>query len=212
MRLLLSSWFLTPDSRPPALPSNLRNGRAGIVLNALDGFGRSRTRNLARESRTLETFGYSCEELDLRDYFSAAAGLTHRLADLDLVWALGGNSFVLARAMTQSGFGDALKEQLVRPEFAYGGYSAGACVTGPDLQGIDLIDDPTVLPEGYPSATTPTCLGLVPYRIVPHWRSDHPEAEGAERAASHLGDRGLPHRCLRDGESINIHDVSNADI
>lgn len=208
MRLLLSSWFLTPDSRPSALPSTFRTGRAGIVLNALDGYGPSRARDYARERRTLETFGYSCEELDLRDYFSAPKELPKRLADLDLVWALGGNAFVLARAMTQTGFRDALHEQRHRAEFTYGGYSAGACVAGPDLKGIDLMDDPTVLPEGYPPATAPECLLLVPYRIVPHWRSEHPEAEGAERAAAHLAESGLPHRCLRDGEAVNIHDTT----
>jgi peptidase E len=129
MRLLLSSWFLTPGSRPPVLPAALRTGRAGIVLNALDGY---------------------------------------------------------------------------RPEFAYGGYSAGSCVAGPDLQGIDLMDDPAVLPEGYPPAAEPECLRLVPYRIVPHWRSDHPETEAAERAAAYLAGKGLPHRCLRDGEAVSV--------
>ena len=208
MRLLLSSWFLAPESRPPVLPSALHTGRAGIVLNALDEYGRTRDRDYGRESQTLETYGYSCEELDLRDYFSSAEELPKRLADLDLVWALGGNAFVLARAMTQAGFRDALQEQAHRPEFTYGGYSAGACVAGPDLQGIDLIDDPAVLPEGYPPATAPECLRLVPYRIVPHWRSEHHDAEGAERAAAHLAERGLQHRCLRDGEAVNVHDVS----
>ncbi|WP_405056220.1 peptidase E [Kribbella sp. NBC_01505] len=200
MRLLLSSWFLTADTRPPALPS--ATGRAGIVLNALDQYGDSRTRDYARECHALESFGYTCEELDLRDYFTAPESLQARVADLDLVWALGGNAFVLARAMTQARLGDALHAQLHRPEFVYGGYSAGACVAGPDLQGIDLMDDPTVLPDGYSPAVAPDCLQLVPYRIVPHWRSDHPETEGADRAAAHLTERGLPHRCLRDGETL----------
>jgi dipeptidase E len=208
MRLLLSSWFLAPDSRPSALPGTLATGRAGIVLNALDEYGRSRARDYTRESCTLETFGYTCEELDLRDYFTAPEELPERLDGLDLVWALGGNAFVLARAMTQAGFRDALQEQLHRPEFTYGGYSAGACVTGPDLQGIDLIDDPSVLPEGYPSTTAPECLCLVPYRIVPHWRSEHRDAEGAERAAAHLAERRLSHRCLRDGEAVNVQDTT----
>ncbi len=207
MRLLLSSWFLTPDSRPSALGGALATGRAGIVLNALDGYGDSRDRDYARENRTLENFGYSCEELDLRDYFAAPDELPERLAGLDLVWVLGGNAFVLARAMTQAGFRDALQKQLDRPEFLYGGYSAGACVAGPDLQGIELIDDPAVLPEGYSPDTAAECLGLVPFRIVPHWRSEHPETEGAERAAAHLAERGLPHRCLRDGETLSLDDT-----
>jgi hypothetical protein len=51
-------------------------------VNALDEYGRSRARDYARESRTLETFGCSCEELDLRDYFAAPE---ERLDSLDLI-------------------------------------------------------------------------------------------------------------------------------
>jgi len=202
MKLLLSSWFLSPDSRPPVLPTELVTGKAGIVLNALDEYGDSRARDYDRERRTLQSFGYSCEELDLRDYFAASNELPERLSSLDLVWALGGNAFVLARAMTQARLRDAIDQQSHRPEFTYGGYSAGACVAGPDLQGIDLMDDPTVLPEGYSPAIVPDCLRLVPYRIVPHWRSDHPEAGRAEQAATYLAAHDLEHRRLRDGETL----------
>ncbi|GAB2685033.1 hypothetical protein GCM10027271_54410 [Saccharopolyspora gloriosae] len=130
------------------------------------------------------------------------------MAGLDLVWVVGGNAFVLARAMTQAGFRDALAAQFPRREFTYGGYSAGACVAGPDLRGIDLMDDPAVLPDGYSSTAAPECLGLVPYRIVPHWRSGHPESDSAENAAAHLAEHGSAHRCLRDGEAVNVHDIT----
>ncbi|MEU2246990.1 Type 1 glutamine amidotransferase-like domain-containing protein [Streptomyces sp. NPDC019224] len=211
MRLLLSSWYLKPGERPAALPPASRTGRAGIVLNALDQYGCSRARDLPREIRTWESFGYTCEELDLRDYFSAPGELAARLAALDLVWALGGNAFVLARAMTQSRFADALRTQQHRHDFVYGGYSAGACVTGPDLRGIDLIDDPGVHPDGYPADVQPSCLGLVPFRLVPHWRSDHPDAAGADRAVACLTEAGLRHRCLSDGETIGLHTVPGLD-
>jgi dipeptidase E len=205
MRLLLSSWFLGPGERPEVLPPATTARRAGIVVNALDEHGPSRVRDLGRETDTWEGFGYRCEELDLREYFTAPDVLAARLSELDLVWAMGGNAFVLARAMTGSGFRGAVRAQLRRPEFVYGGYSAGACVAGPDLRGIDLVDDPAVLPDGYPSVEA-RCLGLVDFRIIPHWRSDHPDAPGAERAAARLTDDGLVHRCLRDGETISVHD------
>ncbi|MEU9065110.1 Type 1 glutamine amidotransferase-like domain-containing protein [Streptomyces sp. NPDC048430] len=101
-----------------------------------------------------------------------------------------------------------MKEQLHRPKFVYGGYSAGACVAGPDLRGIDLIDDPAVLPDGYSSTVEPTCLGLVPLRIVPHWRSEHRDAPGAKRAAAYLAEAGLHHRCLHDGQAVSVHDAT----
>jgi dipeptidase E len=207
MRLLLSSWFLAPDQKPSVLPPSAGRARAGIVLNALDDLGASRDRDLARETRTLGAFGYSCEELDLRDYFGATDELHDRLGDLDLVWALGGNAFVLARAMTQSGFGEAVTLQLHdRPDFVYGGYSAGACVAGPDLDGIDLMDDRTVVPDRYSPTVQPLCLNLVPFRIVPHWRSQHRETNAAERAANYLAEAGLAHRRLRDGQVVTVHD------
>lgn len=203
MRLLLSSWFLRPGRRPEVLPP-AAGGRVGVVLNALDGFGATRDRDLARELDTWKAFGYRGEEVDLRDYFTTPAALPARLATLDAIWALGGNSFVLARAMTQAGFGAAVRQQLRRPAFVYGGYSAGACVAGPDLRGIDLIDDPDTLPEGYPPDAEPGCLGLVPFRIVPHWRSDHVEAPGAELAAAHLEAAGLSHKRISDGQTIQV--------
>ncbi|MCX2731935.1 Type 1 glutamine amidotransferase-like domain-containing protein [Saccharopolyspora sp. NFXS83] len=177
-------------------------------MNALDASGAARSRVHDRERRTLEGFGYSCEELDLRDHFAEREELPQRLAGLDLVWVVGGNAFVLARAMTRARFRDALAAQFPRREFTYGGCSAGACVAGPDLRGTDLIDDPAVLPDGYSPTAAPECLGLVPYRIVPHWRSGQPESGSANNAAAHLTEHGLAHRCLRDGEAVNAHDIT----
>lgn len=204
MRLILSSWYLRPGQRLPQLSPVGGTGRAGIVLNALDQFGDSRDRDLAREMYTLERLGYAVQELDLRDFFEDRFRLRVRLRDFDLVWALGGNSFVLARAMTQSGFVDAVRHRLADESFAYGGYSAGACVAGPDLQGIDLVDDASMVPPGYSAAVEPRCLDLIPFRIVPHWRSEHPESELVESAAVHLDAEGLSHRCLRDGQALVV--------
>jgi dipeptidase E len=199
MRLLLSSHVLGEAPRPPVLPPAV-TGRAGIILNALDQYGATRTRHLGREASTLGAWGYACEELDLRTYFAAPDALADRLAALDMTWALGGNAFVLARAMNAAGFGPALRRHPGGADFVYGGYSAGACVAGPDLRGVDLMDEPGIVPEGYPPHVPPECLGLVPFRIVPHWRSDHPEAAAAERAATWLARSGLAYRCLRDGQ------------
>lgn len=209
MRLLLSSYLLSADHRPAVLPpADPAPGTVAIVANALDEYGDGRTRDLGREARVWEAFGYRCEELDLRAHFDAGQdALRQRLVGLDALWVMGGNAFVLGRAVAQSGLGAALRTQAHRPEFVYGGYSAGACVAGPDLRGIELIDDPGVLPEGYDPAAEPGCLNLVPYRIVPHWRSDHPEAHRAEIAAESLAANGLEHRCLRDGEIIEVPEV-----
>lgn len=185
------------------LRSQRGGGRAGIILNALDVYGDTRARNWNREARDLERLGYSSEEVDLREYFYNHEGLAARLKDLDLLWVLGGNAFALARAMTGSSFGEALGPAM-HHGLIYSGYSAGACVAGPDLAGIDLMDDPDDLPAGYDPAVPAVTLGLVPFRIVPHWESDHGETANAQRAVEYLERGGFPYKALRDGEALVI--------
>jgi dipeptidase E len=181
-----------------------RPGRAALVFNACDVYGDSRLRNLERETEDIASLGFECEELDLRSYFADFEGLCNRLDTYDLIWVVGGNSFVLARAMTKSRFGEAASKPLDDGRLVYAGYSAGICVTAPDLEGIRLMDEPDALPDGYPKDVQAATLGWVPWRIVPHWRSQHPEAPLAELAVEHLLDNGLPFRTLRDGQAIVV--------
>ncbi len=181
-----------------------RAGRAALVFNACDIYGDSRLLNLQRETEDLASLGFECEELDLRSYFADFDGLRIRLDTYDLIWVVGGNSFVLARAMTQSRFGQAAFKPLDDGRLVYAGYSAGICVTAPDLEGIRLMDEPDALPAGYPEDVQATTLDWVPWRIVPHWRSQHPEAPLAELAVEHLLHNGLPFRTLRDGQAIVV--------
>ena len=206
MRLFLSSWYLRPEQRFEALRPRSGRGRAGVVLNARDELGANRVRSVDREYGRLESLGYTCEDLDLREYFDAPQTLPGRLRDLDLVWAVGGNSFVLARAMVRSGFYPALRERLADDDFIYGGYSAGVCVMTPDLEGIHLVDDPAVLPDGYLPDVEPAGAGLVPFRILPHWRSGHLESELIDKAEAYLAAAGLEYRCLRDGQAFVVTD------
>jgi dipeptidase E len=204
VKLYLSSYRIGADRN--ALAELVGSpGRAGIVFNALDGF-EDRRRIFAREWDDLSDLGFECEELDLRSYFDDLEGLSDRLSRLQFLWAVGGNSFVLARAMTQSRLREALSRPLSDESLIYGGYSAGSCVAAPDLQGIHLMGDPEVSPNGYSEDVTAQTLRLVPWRIVPHWRSDHPESAAAEKAAEYLRQAGVDFRTLRDGEALIVSD------
>jgi dipeptidase E len=203
MKLYLSSYRL--GENPKALQQLVgRSGRAALVFNALDGSDAGRMRNFERERGDIAALGFECSELDLRDYFGDFAGLRERLERVDLVWVVGGNTFVLARAMTESCFGAAIVDALVNDRLVYAGYSAGICVTGPDLDGCHLMDEPDVIPDGYSRDAQPTTLRWLPWRIVPHWRSDHDEAPLAELAVEHLLVAGLPFQTLRDGQAFVI--------
>jgi dipeptidase E len=205
MKLYLSSYRL--GENPGALRRLVgRPGRAVLVFNALDGYGAERLKNSEREVDDIAALGYKCAELDLREYFEDFEGLRARLQAVDLIWVVGGNTFVLARAMTQSRFGEAISELLALNRIVYAGYSAGVCVIGPDLDGCHLMDDPDVIPDGYSLSAPLTTLGWLPWRIIPHWRSDHDEAPLAERAVEHLLAAGLPLQALRDGQAFVVDD------
>jgi dipeptidase E len=205
MRLYLSSYRI--GDRAGSLLALLGNGRhAAIIENALDNIStaaRELYRNEAYDPVSeLGSLGIVATPLDLRQYFGDPEGLRARLGQFDLVWVTGGNAFVLRRAMKQSGFDDVIVDMLDNDEIVYGGFSAGAVVAAPSLEGIHLIDDPDEAPKGYDRETIWDGLGLIDHAIVPHYRSPHPETAAAERAVRHLCSRGLRYRALRDGEVI----------
>jgi dipeptidase E len=205
MRLYLSSYRI--GDRAGSLLALLGNGRrAAVIENALDNFSASAHEIHRHQAHDpideLASLGIAGTRLDLRDYFGDPEGLRATLSRFDLVWATGGNAFVLRRAMKQSGFDDVITDMLDNDEIVYGGFSAGAVVAAPSLEGIHLMDDPDEVPYGYDREIVWDGLGLIDHAIVPHYRSPHPESAAADRAVRHLCGRGLRYRALRDGEAI----------
>jgi dipeptidase E len=217
MRLYLSSYrvgdragallaLLSGGQEKPHDPAGVGGRHAALIENALDLYSEE-ARELHRSevydpAAELDTLGISSTRLDLRRYFGRPDALAAELSHYDLVWAVGGNAFVLRRAMKQSGFDDVITRMLDNDDIVYGGYSAGAVVAAPSLAGIELLDDANDVPAGYDPAPVWDGLGLIDHAIVPHYRSPHPETGAAERAARSLSGRGLRYRALRDGEVI----------
>lgn len=205
MRLYLSSYRL--GDRAGALLALVgAGGHAAIVSNALDNLPQQ-AREARREevydpARELASLGFSSAELDLRDFFGQKEALSKELIRYDLVWVIGGNAFTLRRAMQKSGFDTVISAMLDRDEIVYGGFSAGAVVAGPSLDGFEIMDDPGELPPGYVNEPVRDGLNLIDFAIIPHYRSPHPEAAAAERCARHFASSKRPFRALRDGEAI----------
>lgn len=211
MRLYLSSFGL--GRRPDELLALLwGKRRAAIVLNAKDASSEaSRARSLAEETEALARLGLKPRELDLRDYFGEASRLREALTELDLLWVRGGNVFVLRRAMRQSGLDRLLPELLAGGRLVYGGFSAGTCVLAPSMRGLETVDDPHSAPAGYAREPVWEGLGVLPYAVAPHYRSDHPESEAVDRLVQRFVDDHVLFKALRDGEAIVVdgdrHDV-----
>lgn len=178
--------------------------RAAVIMNAADVFGPTSRARLPANIEALAGLGIPAEEIDLRDHFGAPERLSRALDRFGLVWAVGGNAFVLRRALEYSGLDEIARSRVADGTLAWAGFSAGAVVAGPTLAGVECVDDPDDVPEGYESAVPRDGLGPIDYSIVPHYRSPHPDSPLIEDMVRHLDARGLPYRTLRDGEAIVV--------
>ena len=203
MFLYLSSQGLGPS---PHLLSEHAGGRqARVVANALDDLTvHERTRIVADELVQLSRLGFDADELDLRDHFDSGRTIHPVIAAADLLWVIGGNTFTLCRAFHASGAVPVIRERVARG-LVYAGYSAGAVAAGPDLVAIDLVDDPSTRPSGYPANEVPNTLGLLEERVIPHAGPGDLMTELMSPVVEFLQQGNLAHLPLRDGEALVVH-------
>jgi dipeptidase E len=201
MKLFLSSFRLGDD---PGRFSDLlgSDGPVAFVPNALDVLDASiREKVIVRGMADLHDAGCSPVVVDLRAHYGQET-LEAALSGFGACFVAGGNVFVLRRAMRQAGLDTLLQARSFDPHFLYAGYSAGACIAGPNLDGLHLVDDPEAVVEGYRGETIWSGLGLVDYRIIPHYDSEHPESLAMNEVVRYCAAKKLEHRTLRDGEVI----------
>ena len=202
MKLYLSSFRL--GNNPERLGKLLSaNKKAAVIVNAIDDeTPEIRKEKLEREFADFQTLGIQTEELDLRNYFEKTDELKEKLSQYGMVWVRGGNTFILNRAFFYSGFDELIKQKRPDKEFVYAGYSAGICVLAPSLKGLDVVDDPHVVPDGYKPKIIWEGLNLLNYVIEPHYRSDNFESEMIEKEIQYCIDNKILFKALRDGEVI----------
>ena len=168
MKLYLSSYRIpTPSDLAQLLGKPLEQVMVALIPNAKDYYvDRARDFKVGDLVSYMKELGLKVEVVDLRSYDNPDR-LKEKLAHYDLVWAMGGNTYMLRYEMRRSGFEDVIKE-LLNGGVVYGGDSAGALVAGTSIAGVESADEPEfaeeVIEEG---------LGLAPFAILPH--VDNPE-------------------------------------
>jgi dipeptidase E len=207
MQLYLSSYRMG-DRFQELLDMTGPRARVAVIANACDFIPDADRRAYAASVHDpigdFRAAGLEAFDLDLRAWFGRGSELSAALAQVRMVWATGGNAFLLRRAMRQSGFDAAMRARRDDRDFVYGGWSAGAVVAGPTLTGLEAMDDPAQLAAGYDPEPVWEGLGLIDEVIVPHFQSEHPESEAAAQAAAALAAAGVPYRTLRDGEAMVV--------
>ena len=166
---------------------------------------------VAREIDDLRSLGLDPVELDLRAFWDNPDDLSAALAEYRMLWVRGGNTFVLRVAMSRAGADAVLKNLLGCDALVYAGYSAGCCVLAPNLGGLELVDPPDDVRTTYGLEPLWDGLGLLPFAIVPHFRSDHPETELVEALYVHYSNTGVPYRTLSDGDALVIDERARSD-
>lgn len=203
MKLYLSSYKF--GDNPKKLADLVgENKKIAIIPNALDVYtdAERRAQSLQHEKEGLTQIGLQPEELDLRKFFAKPDELKKVLGGYGAVWVLGGNTFTLRRAYRASGMDTWLQENRGDKEFVYAGYSAGVCVLSPSLKGLETVDFPNLVPDGYDPKVIWEGIGLIDFAFAPHYKSNHPESEMVNDEVEYYTKKGIVFRTLHDGEVI----------
>ena len=176
------------------------NKKTLFIDNAKDDLSEiDRMQHVSDKLREFEAAGFEPYELDLRKYFGKPELLAKIVANAGLVWASGGNTFILRRAMAYSGLDTMLGNDLKQDLFVYGGSSAGSIIMTKTLHGTENGDDPYVVPSGYSADIIWDGLGLIYPQLVPHYQSEWFSTE-AQAMADYFDTNGFKYETLKDGE------------
>lgn len=215
MKLYLSSYRLGKDTSFLQNWINENGSEITIIPNAVDIFADSerKTAGILDKCKDLESLGFRTEILDLRNYFGKQEELSHFLKNKKAFYVIGGNAFVLNRAMKLSGFDNYLLSKVNDDNVLYSGFSAGICVLAQNLDGLSLVDNPEIDPYNS-TITTINGIGILDYLPVPHYKSDHPESPAIDDVIEYLNQKRLSYRTLHDGDviidsTIKIGDTKN---
>lgn len=105
MKLYLSSYRIpNPDALSKLLGKSLQNVSVALIPNAKDYYSqRARDFKVHDLVSYMQQLGLTVDVVDLRDYDDPKV-LKKKLASYHLIWAMGGNTYILRYEMHRSGF------------------------------------------------------------------------------------------------------------
>lgn len=182
-------------------------GKLALIENAKDYYPEKvRQAKVDVHHEQFKQQGFDVENIDLRDFFGDEWSMTEKMKEFSGIFVFGGNTFILRRAMANSGLDTILQKRIPEGKLAYGGSSAGSMVMTPDLNGPDWSkeDRADVIPKGYNAKVIWQGLNLVPFYIVPHFGSEI-HGDSPQRLAGYYKSKNLRHYVLKDGQVVVVN-------
>jgi dipeptidase E len=174
VKLFLTSLWLLPAFCEPfaeLVGKPLDQIRVALIENGADDEPGEEPKWVKKARASLTDVGVTVTQVDLRKYTGRNNNhdeLKALLADHDVIWVGGGNTFYLNWILRDSGAAEIITE-LVNNGKVYAGGSAGSIVAGPTVRGFEDADDASFAPELVPDG-----MHFTDIVVVPHWgRSDY---------------------------------------
>ena len=179
------------------------NRRALVIFNARDY---KEERGVERQKELCSEIGLEFNEFDLRDYFGRKNELRQFIDKFKpgLAVLLGGNTFLLRRALAQSGFDEILTDDIKADRYVYAGHSAGSIIVAPSLEGYERLDNENVIMAGYDKKVIREGLNLVDVRVIPHVSSDKYREKIISMRRELLDRKGWRYELLEDEDVFVI--------
>lgn len=179
------------------------NNKIVIIPNALDAKGEEKIqKNLKEDIELLKNIGFNVTVIDLKNYFENYNKLREELLNYDACCVMGGNVFVLNKAMKLSGFDTFLKER-ENDDFLYIGYSAGSCILSKNLEQLDIVDEPIRFYDE--QNVNYNGLGFVDYVIIPHYKSNYHKAHLIDEVVKKCKSEKIKFKTIQDGEVLMVN-------
>lgn len=203
MKLYLSSYKI--GDKPEILVEWIKKHGNNILLiaNSRDNYSNENKQSRIEVDRMeLEKLGFTVKLLDLRDYFDKNNKLEKVFTKVKAFYVIGGNTFILRKAMKLSGFDKLLCKYMSNHDYIYAGYSAGSCVLSKKIEPISFLDNPEEDP--YDSGLLPIHegIGFINETIIPHFETNPKYAEHISKAIKFCEQNEIKYITLRDGETI----------
>ncbi|KKT44477.1 MAG: Peptidase (Peptidase family S51) [Parcubacteria group bacterium GW2011_GWA2_44_15] len=192
--LLLSSLrLLISGNLPPVLGKPFNQFKVAYVITASKGVSDrayfERNRNFFREQK------YNCVEVDLDE--KKGKNLKSILENVELVYVEGGNSFLLLKAIRESGFENIVKE-LLPQGLIYMGASAGSYIACPTIEMATWAHQDKY---NHYAVTDLTAMNLVPFLLTVHYKPEY-----RELLKEKISQAVYPVKILTDKQALLIKD------